>query len=330
MEKLFGIPMPVLMMVLSGIFLTAMLVVVVMALRNSVMLKMGIRPISRRPGMTALIIIGVMLSTIIMAAAFGTADTLTYSIRDIAVNGLQEIDEVIVPARAAEGDTFGQSFISMDRYRQLQAELAGDDRIDGLMPQYTANVPAVNPAEGLSEGQLNLVGVDPAQLSGFGGLRLAAGGDAAVESLSDRRGVRQRGGRRGARAPGRWRAGAVPGGRLGPVRRRGSAGERESCRHRAHDGDPTGPGPEAVRQAGSDHLHRHIEQGGRALRERPERRGHQGPPRPVRRPGRGRAPEGPADAGRLHRRPGRETGRRRLWTAGRSWTSFSPASRRQT
>ena len=183
MEKLFGIPMPVLMMVLSGIFLTAMLVVVVMALRNSVMLKMGIRPISRRPGMTALIIIGVMLSTIIMAAAFGTADTLTYSIRDIAVNGLQEIDEVIVPARAAEGDTFGQSFISMDRYRQLQAELAGDDRIDGLMPQYTANVPAVNPVEGLSEGQLNLVGVYPAQLSGFGGLRLAAGGDAAVESL---------------------------------------------------------------------------------------------------------------------------------------------------
>jgi putative ABC transport system permease protein len=77
MEKLFGIPLPVLMMVLSGIFLTAMLVVVVMALRNSVMLKMGIRPISRRPGMTALIIIGVMLSTIIMAAAFGTADTLT-------------------------------------------------------------------------------------------------------------------------------------------------------------------------------------------------------------------------------------------------------------
>ena len=185
MEKLFGIPMPVLMMALSGIFLTAMLVVVVMALRNSVMLKMAIRPISRRPGMTALIIIGVMLSTIIMAAAFGTADTLTYSIRDIAVNGLQEIDEVIVPARAAEGDTFGQSFIAMDRYRQLQAELDGDDRIDGMMPQYTANIPATNPADGLSEGQLNLVGVDPAQLSGFGGLRLAAGGDAAVESLAD-------------------------------------------------------------------------------------------------------------------------------------------------
>ena len=49
MEKLFGIPMPILMMVLSGIFLAAMLVVIGMALRNTVMFKMGLRPISRRP-----------------------------------------------------------------------------------------------------------------------------------------------------------------------------------------------------------------------------------------------------------------------------------------
>ena len=184
MEKLFGIPMPVLMMILLGIFLAAMLVVVGMALRNTVMLKMGLRPISRRPGMTALIIVGVMLSTIIISAAFGTADTLTFSIRDIAINGLRNIDEVIVPARAEEGDSFGQSFISMERYEQLRAELAGDDRIDGVMPQFTENVPAVNPAEDLSEGQLNLVGIDPTRLSGFGGMRLVSGGEASVEALA--------------------------------------------------------------------------------------------------------------------------------------------------
>ena len=118
MEKLFGVPLPVLMIVLSGIFVATMLVVVGMALRNPVMFKMGIRPISRRPGMTALIIIGIMLSTIIISAAFGTADTLTYSIRDIGINGLGTIDEIIVSARAQEGDRFGQSFISMERYEQ--------------------------------------------------------------------------------------------------------------------------------------------------------------------------------------------------------------------
>ena len=183
MEKLFGVPLPTLMIILSAIFLVTMLIVIGMALRNPVMLKLGIRPISRRPGMTALIIIGVMLSTIIISAAFGTADTLSYSIRDIGINGLGTIDEIIISARAQEGDRFGQSFISMERYEELRSEIERDDRIDGIMPQFTENVPAVNPAENLSEGQLNLLGIDPAQLPGFGALKLASGGDADVQSL---------------------------------------------------------------------------------------------------------------------------------------------------
>ena len=184
MEELFGIPMPVLMYVLFGIFIATLLVVVAMALRNTVMLKLGIRPISRRPGMTALIIIGIMLSTIIISAAFGTADTLTYSIRDIAINGLRNIDEVIIPARTGEGDEFGQSFIPMDRFEQLSADLAGDDRIDGLMPQLSENVPALNPDEDLSEGRTNLVGIDPAHLSGFGSMQTMSGGTVSLESLA--------------------------------------------------------------------------------------------------------------------------------------------------
>ena len=183
MEKLFGIPLPTLMFILSGIFIATMLVVIGMALRNPVMFKLGIRPISRRPGMTVLIIIGVMLSTIIISAAFGTADTLSYSIRDIGINGLGTIDEIIISARAQEGDRFGQSFIPMERYEELRSQLAGDDRIDGIMPQFTQNVPAVNPAENLSEGQFNLLGIDPALLGGFGGLKLASGGNADVQAL---------------------------------------------------------------------------------------------------------------------------------------------------
>ena len=183
MEKLFGVPLPTLMFVLSGIFIATMLIVIGMAVRNPVMLKLGIRPISRRPGMTALIIIGVMLSTIIISAAFGTADTLSYSIRDIGVNGLGTIDEIVISARAQEGDRFGQSFISMERYEQIRADLADDDRIDGIMPQFTQNVPAVNPKENLSEGQLNLLGIDPALVDGFGGLKLADGGNADLRNL---------------------------------------------------------------------------------------------------------------------------------------------------
>lgn len=184
MVNLFGIPMAVLMFILTSIFVLALLVVIGMAVGNRVMFKMGLRPIPRRPGMTALIIIGVMLSTIIMAAALGTADTLTFSIRNIAISGLQNIDEVIVPARAGEGDSFGRSYISIERYEELRESLAGDDRIDGLMPLLGEPVPTFNPQENLSEGLTQVVGIDPGRLEGFGGLTLTSGGEARIEDLA--------------------------------------------------------------------------------------------------------------------------------------------------
>ena len=92
MEKLFGLPMNGVMLALLAIFLATMAVVVVLALRNRIMLRLGLRPIPRRPGKSTLIVIGVMLSTVIMAAAFGTGDT----IRSGALTALAEIDEIIV------------------------------------------------------------------------------------------------------------------------------------------------------------------------------------------------------------------------------------------
>ena len=60
MEELFGLSMTTLMYVLVGVVLTCMAVLGVLAARNRIMLKMGLRPIPRRPGQTALIIMGVM------------------------------------------------------------------------------------------------------------------------------------------------------------------------------------------------------------------------------------------------------------------------------
>ena len=112
METLFGISMTTLMYVLLAIVLVSTLTLAALAVRNRIMLKMGLRPIPRRPGQTILIIVGVMLSTVIMAAAFGTGDTLSFSIRSQAVDGLQQIDELILPTRAAEGGSFGAVYIS--------------------------------------------------------------------------------------------------------------------------------------------------------------------------------------------------------------------------
>ena len=185
METLFGISMTTLMYVLLGIVLASTLVLAALAVRNRIMLKMGLRPIPRRPGQTILIIVGVMLSTVIMAAAFGTGDTLSFSIRSQAVDGLQQIDELIFPTRATEGGSFGAVYISQERLTQVLEDLAANDKIDGVMPHIADRAPAQNRRTQLTDGQLNIVGLDPAMMDGFGRLALSDGGNANLDDLAD-------------------------------------------------------------------------------------------------------------------------------------------------
>ncbi len=183
MEELFGLSMTTLMYVLLGVVLASMAVLGFLAARNRIILKMGLRPIPRRPGQTALIIMGVMLSTVIMAAAFGTGDTLSYSIRNGAVEWLGEIDELVVPTRAGEDAQFGAAYVTEERFRELLVHMSANDKIDGIMPQIAENVSVQNTRTGLSEGRMNLVGIDPAMLGGFEGLRFEDGGEARLEDL---------------------------------------------------------------------------------------------------------------------------------------------------
>ena len=184
MEELFGLSMTTLMYVLLGVVLASMAVLGVLAARNRIMLKMGLRPIPRRPGQTALIIMGVMLSTVIMAAAFGTGDTLSYSIRNGAVEWLGDIDELIVPTRAGEDAQFGAAYITEERFEELLVDLSANDKIDGIMPQIAENVSVQNIRTGLSEGRMRLVGIDPAMLGGFQGPRLEDGVEVRLEDLA--------------------------------------------------------------------------------------------------------------------------------------------------
>ena len=184
MEELFGLSMTTLMYVLLGVVLISMAVLGVLAARNRIMLKMGLRPIPRRPGQTALIIMGVMLSTVIMAAAFGTGDTLSHTIRNGAVEWLQEIDELIVPTRAGEDARFGAAYITEERFEELLVDLSANDKIDGIMPQVAESVSVRNVRTGLSEGRMRLVGIDSAMLAGFQGPRLEDGGEARLEDLA--------------------------------------------------------------------------------------------------------------------------------------------------
>ena len=186
MEELFGLSMNVLMVVVLAIFLAAMAVLTVVASRNRIMLKMGLRPIPRRLGQTALIIIGVMLSTLIIAAAFGTGDTISFSIRKEVVDSLKTIDELIIPARAEADDSFSSaSYVPYERFDELQAEVADFEEIDGLAPQIAEAVPAANLRTSQSEGFMRVVGADPAHLDGFGMFTSTAGETVRLADLVD-------------------------------------------------------------------------------------------------------------------------------------------------
>ena len=73
MEDFFGVismdDLVIIMLVAVGLIL---LLLAVLGFRNRVMLKLGLRNIARRRAQTVLIVIGLMLSTLIIAAAFGT------------------------------------------------------------------------------------------------------------------------------------------------------------------------------------------------------------------------------------------------------------------
>lgn len=186
MEELFGVSMTTLMWVLLALTGSALGVVAILAWRNPVMVKLGLRNIPRRPGQTALIIVGIMLSSIIMATAFGIGDTINHSIRTEAVESLGPIDEIVLSNRATSDDGFGfNPYFSTARYDELRAELAGFDAVDGISPGIGQNLPAVNPRTDRSEGDLRIVGVDLATVDSLGALALTTGEVARLESLGD-------------------------------------------------------------------------------------------------------------------------------------------------
>ncbi|MDA0262678.1 MAG: FtsX-like permease family protein [Chloroflexi bacterium] len=184
MEELFGLSMDIIMVALLAVFLPVLAGVVLVAWRNPVMLKLALRNIPRRKSQTSLIVAGIMISTLIMAAAFGTGDSITYSIRKNAVEALGTIDQIIVSARASESDTIGSSnYFPYERFEQLKVELAGMDSIDGLAPGIGEFAPTINSRTSLSEGQMRVAGVDPNTLAGFGDFHLLSGQEVRLESL---------------------------------------------------------------------------------------------------------------------------------------------------
>jgi hypothetical protein len=184
MSRIFGIPADTLMYVLLGAFAVCLLVAVWIIIRHRVIFRMAIRNIPRRPTQTILIMIGLMLSTTIIAAALTTGDIMQHTIRSDVFEVAGYSDEFIVKAgpdeeqaRPLDGVTFPESVI-----HDLRATVGDDPNIDGMMPVFSEPVPVLHQAADLGQPALNMVGLDFDQIEAFGGLSSINGATIAISA----------------------------------------------------------------------------------------------------------------------------------------------------
>ena len=181
MTELFGRPIADVMYGVLVLLAISFVVLVYIAWRHPLLLRLGIRNITRRPSQTLLIVIGLMLSTLIISAAFATGDTVGYSIANQVYEELQETDIVLGfdPERAPVGSP--QSLRDSD-FARLRADFGSDSDIDGLTAGVEIPAPAVNLERRLSEPDARLIGLDPTTSPAFKAVR--SGGEAlAVGAL---------------------------------------------------------------------------------------------------------------------------------------------------
>ena len=187
MNELFGIPLDSFLVVVLAGMAAALAVLVVLGLRNRVLVRLGVRNVGRRRGRTALIVVGLMLGTTIVATALTTGDTMSNTIRGTAVASLGEADE-LVSVRGAEvdlntglGSATGVDYFDEAVADRVEAAVAGTDLVDGVTPAIIEQVAVQAPEPRQTEPRVTLFAADPERMDGFG---VMAGRDGAV-SLAD-------------------------------------------------------------------------------------------------------------------------------------------------
>jgi len=170
MNSLFGISMDTILVITLTLFLLMTAVVAALGLRNRLLLKMGLRNIPRRRAQTTLIIVGLMLSTVIITSAFGTGDTVSYSIHSLSVTNLGGVDETVTGAAegglgfAAQGSGAGSG--GADYFAASTAGRVGNNSVvrantDGVVGVVAQSVPLKDLTTRQTKANTVLLGVPP-------------------------------------------------------------------------------------------------------------------------------------------------------------------------
>ncbi|MCH7952391.1 MAG: ABC transporter permease [Chloroflexi bacterium] len=170
MDSMFGLSMNLIMFVLLGLLAITLSAAAVIFFRNRIVFLMGLRNIPRRVAQSTLIVIGLMLSTVIITAAFTFGDTVDYSITKATFDLFGHADIVLERQTGQRADELpGEDDISTAEYEQFlaAADAASLEDVDGYMGLLWEPVPVINAETGLSEPDVLFTGIDVEQTDAF-------------------------------------------------------------------------------------------------------------------------------------------------------------------
>ena len=178
MNTLFGIPMDTIMAWMLAAFLIVTGVVAVLALRNRLLLKLGLRNIPRRRAQTLLIIIGLMLSTTIITSALGTGDTMAYSLRTGLTGSIGRVDEVITNQAGSHIAGGPASYVPTALVDRVRGRLVGNAGAAGVTGAALETVSLTDRTSRQAKSRVQALGL-PLDISAAFGALTASDGTAA-------------------------------------------------------------------------------------------------------------------------------------------------------
>ena len=190
MSELFGAPVDTLAVVLGVLLVVAFAVIGGLAVRHTVLMKLGVRNLIRRPGRSAIIVSGLMLGTMIIGSALGFGDIMANTVRSSVITTLGQTDE-IVSARSGEAPdiaTLGEGtavrYLSADEADAVVAAARGIPEVDGAAPGISEAVAVQDTRSRTNEPQLALFATDPGSMAGFGEITTESGDSVGLDDLA--------------------------------------------------------------------------------------------------------------------------------------------------
>jgi putative ABC transport system permease protein len=156
---------PILLFLLI-ILLAVFVGLIVSALRNRIIFKMGTRNIGRRKGNTIIVIIGLMIGTAIIMASLTIGDTMENMVDRVVVDGMGEVDLMVVDI-SSEAE---RTYLPYDDYQDLKTEIQNIPHVEGVSGEFSSGLPVLCFQSNQSEPTMSIMGVEPSELDEFGGI----------------------------------------------------------------------------------------------------------------------------------------------------------------